>query len=198
MDNQREFFVKWMKYLFVIQAVTGVELVLSVIPALNAIAPWVNRGQLIATMVVLFHLMPLNERYKKALILRGVGVVLALFTSVPVLVIAAVICSMIYSYQEYHGHAEMIEVMDEKLAKNWHRLFYWEIFSGLIAGLASGVIIAVGVVAFPVSTETLTSITLVISEGVSLLLCLVYMRFLKRTYTVYGKCEKIEMNDSYE
>lgn len=53
-------------------------------------------------------------------------------------------------------------------------------------------------IAFPVSQEVLTSITLVLTNGVDLIIWIIYLILLKRTYTMYGECEKIEMNDSYE
>lgn len=198
MENQREFFVKWMKYLFIIQTVMGVTGILSAVPVLDTLVLWVNRILSIAAVVVLFKMAPLNERYKKAAIFSCVGLVLVILIDVAALVLVAAICSLISCYQEYCGHAEMIEATDAKLARNWHSLFNWRIFGGIIAGFLGGVIVVVSALVFPVSQEVLTAITMVLINGVDLILLIVYLMLLKRTYTMYGECEKIEMNDSYE
>ena len=198
MENQREFFVKWMKYLFIIQAVMGVTGILSAVPVLDTLVLWVNRILSIAAVVVLFKMAPLNGRYKKAAIFSCVGLVLVILIDVAALVLVAAICSLISIYQEYCGHAEMIESKDAGLSKKWHSLFNWQIFSGIIVGLLGGVIVAVSVLVFPVSQEILTSVTLALTNGVDLILWIIYLILLKRTYTMYEECEKIEMNDSCE
>lgn len=198
MENQREFFVKWMKYLFYVQIASGVAGLISAVPVLDGVVLWVNRILSIATVVVLFKMAPLNVRYKKAAIFSGVSLALAILLDAVPLVLVVAICSLIAAYQEYCGHAEMIESKDAGLSKKWHSLFNWQIFSGIIVGLLGGVIVAVSVLVFPVSQEILTSITLALTNGVDLILWIIYLILLKRTYTMYGECEKIEMNDSYE
>lgn len=198
MENQRDFFVKWMKCLFYVQIASGVAGLISAVPVLDGVVLWVNRILSIATVVVLFKMAPLNARYKKAAIFSCVGLVLATLTDMGALLLAALICSLVATYQEYCGHAEMIESKDVGLSKKWHSLFNWQIFSGIIVGLLGGMLVVVGVVAFPVSQEILTSITLALTNGVDLILWIIYLILLKRTYTMYGECEKIEMNDSYE
>ena len=188
MDNQRELFVKWMKYLFYIQVATGVMRLLPAVLDLGAIVLWTNRMLSIAVVVVLFKMAPLDERYKKAAIFACVGLVLTILTSltdITALVLVLAICSLICTYQEYGGHAEMIETIDAKLARSWHSLFNWEIFSPIIVGLLGGVLVVVNVVVFPVSREVVTSITQALISGVDLILWIVYLRYLKRTYTIY-------------
>lgn len=201
MENQRELFVKWMKYLFYVQIAAGVAGLISAVPVLDVIVLWVSRALSIATVVVLLKMAPLNARYKKAAIFSCVGFALAILTTltdIAALVLAVSICSLVGTYQEYCGHSEMVETMDAKLAKNWHSLFNWQIFSGIIVGVLGGVLVVVSVIAFPVSQEVLTSITLVLTNGVDLIILIIYLILLKRTYTMYEECEKIEMNDSYE
>lgn len=198
MENQREFFVKWMKYLFYVQIASGVAGLISAVPVLDGVVLWVNRILSIATVVVLFKIAPLNARYKKAAIFSGISLALAILLDVVPLVLVIAICSLVATYQEYCGHAEMIESKDAGLSKKWHSLFNWQILSGIIVGLLGGVIVAVSVLVFPVSQEILTSITLALTNGVDLILWIIYLILLKRTYTMYGECEKIEMNDSYE
>lgn len=194
MESQREIFVKWIKYLFYIQVAAGVVGLLSAVPALDAIVVWVNRALSIATVVVLFKLAPLNKRYKKAAIFAGVGLALAIlivWTDMVALVLVVSIFSLVGTYQEYNGHSEMVGAMDAKLAGNWHGLFNWQIFSGIIVGLLGGVLVAVGLVAFSMSQEVLTSITLALTNVLDLILWIIYLRFLKRTYTIYVGREEV-------
>ena len=204
MENQREYFVKWMKYLFIIQVVIGAVGVLAALPVLGTLVLWANRILSIVVVVVLFKLAPLNGRYKKAAIAMSVSIALGIVTASGISLLATVsvlvgaICSLVCKYQEYCGHAEMIETADAKLAKKWHSLFRWNIFSGIIVGILGGVMVVVSTLAFAMSREILTAITTLLIDGVDLILWIVYLVFLKRTYVLYGECEKIEMNDSYE
>lgn len=194
MENQRGVFAKWIKYLFYIQVAAGVVGLLSAVPALDAIVLWVNRILSMATVVVLFKLAPLNKRYKKTAIFACVGLALAVltvWTDMVALVLVASIFSLVGTYQEYNGHSEMVEIMDAKLAKNWHSLFNWQIFGGILVGLLGGVIVVVCTIAFSTEQEVLTSITLVLMNVLDLILWIIYLRFLKRTYTMYGEHEEL-------
>ena len=190
MTNNKELFMKWMKNLFYVQCASLVASLISQLPFIGSWFSWVARLITIATIVILFKLIPLNERYRKAVIFMTVSVVSTLFLSkVGIALFIGGICTWIGTYQEYIGHSELISVADEKLSKQWRSLFNWKIWGAL------GVALIVTAVALTLSmTGVLEELVAVLIPGMVMdvyyiVLQAVYLVLLKRMLTVYANYE---------
>ena len=176
---------KWLQILLYVHLVNIVIAVLNLVPGLSKVTTWLSEGMLLAVAFVLLKLTAVNVRYRKAAILRIVtlaGTVLALVTSKLAMVsslvsLVASICGIISTYQEYHAHAEVIEPLDQKLARKWRNLFIWSIVVGLLAGFAAAVGVVFSVIAGGnVAVELVTALV-----GIpSVILLIAYLVYLKR------------------
>lgn len=94
-----------------------------------------------AMYICMLKLAPANERYRKAGIFRGAILACSLITTFlfasRFLPLAASVCSMIAVYQEFHGHAELLENKNARLSQKWRSLFLWEIIAGLVLSVVS-------------------------------------------------------------
>lgn len=190
MTNNKELFMKWMQYLFYVQcAALGLTLIAK-LPFIGSWFSWVIRLSTIATIFMLYKLSPLNERYRKSAIFMVVAMLTTIFLKgLGVLAIVGMICSLIATYQEYMGHSELIKEADAKLSKNWNSLFNWEIWGGfLIGGISAPIVIAIGMVESS-SGVVSTAVSLLIGEGFSLVLHVVYLVLMKRMLKVYAEYE---------
>ena len=189
MTNNKELFLKWTKNLYNVQIVLLVCGVLSVIPMLGNVFGWISRIFSLIVVYILYQLAPVNERYKKAAIFSGVAIVIGLLTHfmniTMVISLAVVICSLVGTYQEYTAHSDMLDGIDNILARKWHSLFNWEVFGGFFVGILVSPIIVLLTILLVVDANILTAIMLVAVTGFDLILDLVYLKYLKRTREQY-------------
>ncbi|MBQ7050295.1 MAG: hypothetical protein IJN87_06675, partial [Firmicutes bacterium] len=72
-ENISELQVKWLRVLVYIATISIVNSVVSLLPIIPAsVTAWISRGIMVAMIVCMFRLAPVNERYKKAGVLRAV------------------------------------------------------------------------------------------------------------------------------
>ena len=137
---------------------------------------------MVAMIVCMFRLAPVNERYKKAGVLRAVwlGCMIASLIFMPsILSLVASILSIVAVYQEYNAHSEVIAEKNAKLSRNWHNLFNWSIVTGLLVGFGSMVTALITSFA-GVEITRITAIVTGILSIPQLVIEIVYMLYLKK------------------
>ena len=102
-----------------------------------------------------------------------------------VISLAVVICSLVGTYQEYTAHSDMLDGIDNILARKWHSLFNWEVFGGIFLGVLISPIVVLLTVFLVLDANILTAIILVAVTGFDLILDIVYLKYLKRTREQY-------------
>ena len=141
MEFRSDLLIKWLRvlvYIAIMRIVNSLIGILSIIPA--SVTTWISRGIMVAMVVCMFRLAPMNERYQKAGILRAVwlGCMIASLVFLPsILILTASILSIIAVYQEYIGHSEVVADKDARLSRNWHSLFNWSIVTAVFVGFGS-------------------------------------------------------------
>ena len=199
MTDNKALFMKWIQNLFYVQCAALAASLISQLPFIETWFSWVTRVITIATIVILFKLIPLNERYRKAVILMVISMVAAIFSSYfLLLVLIASICSIVATYQEYIGHSEVIAEADEKLSRNWRSLFNWELWGGLgFSFVVSIVTVAIGVANAP-NTEVSVTVMTTATTIFGLVLQVVYIMLLKRMLTAYANYEPQPKTEAVE
>jgi len=156
MKDNRMDLAKWIKILIYI-AIAGLINALIGIPAFvpAVVTTCVTRILLAVMVFAMFKLAPANERYKKAAIQRAIVLALSVATDMlnsgAVLTLIAGTLSIVADYQEYHGHAELVEDKDHQLSGKWTSLFIWSVIVGLILGFTST---AAGILAVMADMDT--------------------------------------------
>ena len=182
-ENISELQVKWLRVLVYIATISIVNSVVSLLPIIPAsVTAWISRGIMVAMIVCMFRLAPVNERYKKAGVLRAVwlGCMIASLIFMPsILSLVASILSIVAVYQEYNAHSEVIAEKNAKLSRNWHNLFNWSIVTGLLVGFGSMVTALITSFA-GVEITRITAIVTGILSIPQLVIEIVYMLYLKK------------------
>ena len=180
---------RWLRILLYIQLAAVVLVIPNLIPAVSQWLQWFGYLLNAGVVYILFRLSPVCIRYRKCAVLKIIhiaslilAVVLAdLGILISLITLAGSVCGIIASYQEYHGHAEVVKQADEKLSDRWSSLFIWQIVVGVVVGVGTtaGTLISmlsggevsekliVGVIALP-----------------SIILQIVYLTYLNRTIKV--------------
>ena len=99
------------------------------------------------------------------------------------------ICSLVALYQEFCGHAEMMTGIDEKLSKNWHSLFNWNIFGSILVGVFGAITVVFSVVALVLDANLIAGLVIALVLGFEVILQIFYLCFLKRTREAYEHYE---------
>lgn len=197
MKKNRVEYVKWLRALIYI-AIARIINTLVGIPAFipTAFTAWISRILMAGMVFTMFKLAPANDRYKKTGILLALVLILTIATELlntgAVLTLIAGILSIVAVYQEYHGHAELIEEKDHQLSGKWTSLFMWTIVVGLILGFAST---AAGVAAAMAGVDTDKAVV-IISAIVMIpeyIIDILYIFYLKKMVTLFE-----EGNDGLE
>lgn len=174
---------KWLRILFYVQIARLVAILLGSVPVMNDFVTWLGRGVSLCAVVALYAIAQENPRYRTAAILQTVtlaGGYIAVFLGSFLITSAVLICGIIASYQEFHGHSEITASMDTKLSGKWSSLFYWELGIGLTAGLFTTIGVVIGVLA-GYETEAITNIVLVVTSVVSGIPQAMYLMYMKKT-----------------
>ena len=188
MDFRSDLLIKWLRVLLYIAIVSIVNSVISILPIIPAsVTTWISRGIMVAMVVCMFRLAPVNERYQKAGILRAVwlGCMIASLVLLPsILILTASILSIIAVYQEYSAHSEVVADKDAKLSRNWHSLFNWSIVTGLLVGFGSMITALIASFA-GVETTRITAIVTGILSVPQLVIEIVYLLYLKKMSAIF-------------
>ena len=199
MNENRIDYVKWLRVLIYI-AIARITNTLVGIPAFipTALTAWISRILMAGMVFVMFKLAPANDRYKKTGIQLAIVLVLTISTELlntgAVLTLIAGILSIVAEYQEYHGHAELIEEKDHQLTGKWTSLFMWSIVVGLILGFAST---AAGVLAAVAGVDTDTA-ALVIAAAMMIpeyIIDIFYILYLKKMIALFEE-DKVSEYDA--
>jgi len=195
--EKKELFLKWTQYLLYIQIGALVLSIVGKLPILDNVVMWISKLFAIASVYVLYQLASVHDRYKKAAMFGGIAIalnILLIFWSNGLVAFAAGILNLIFTYQEYSGHSDMMSGVDEKLSRNWHTLFNWGIIVGVLMGGISPVIIVVGVLA-NVEANTIADMVVGVLGIVNLVLQAVYVYFLYRMRNSYVAYEPVVIEE---
>jgi len=190
--TKKALFLKWIKNLFYVQCVALVGIVIGQIPIIGSWFKWITTIVAIGEVYCLYQLMSVNERYRKAAIFSGIAVGLIVVANVidfGLFSIIISICSIIGLYQEFNGHSEILLTIDNRLSKKWHTLFYWNLFGGIIVALISVPVVVIASLAVLFDANVISVLAVLVAASFSLILQIVYLVYLKRTYKV---CETYE------
>lgn len=190
MENSREILVKWLKVLVFVQIVSVALSLMGVVGFLGTVRTGLGFVCWIAAVYALFQLARLTERYRKAFLFRALAMagnlVSHMFSALPMIGFVVSLCATVASYQEYHGHSEIVEPMDEKLAGKWCGLFWLEFFLGLASSVVA--VIAVMTAAGLTGNEALVAgMANYIVMGINLLWQLLYLSYMKKTLALLEK-----------
>ena len=190
MEFRSDLLTKWLRALVYIAIVSIVNSVIGILPIIPAsVTTWISRGIMVAMVVCMFRMAPVNERYKKAGILRAVwlGCMIASLVFMPsILVLAASVLSIIAVYQEYSAHSEVVADKDAKLSRNWHSLFNWSIVTGLLVGFGSMITALIASFA-GVEITRITAIVTGILGIPQLVIEIVYLLYLKKMSAIFDE-----------
>ena len=201
-DKHRPILTKWMKILFILQTVSivfSLSSMLSVTFVLSTIAQVASVGFTAGLMYVLYRLSAANGYYRKAftaLIFQLIGSVaiflltgfaantpLALLTSLVSLVVS--VSTLVATYHQYQGHRWVTwSAGDTKLAGRWNSLFIWQIVIGLVVGLITTAVTMISAYSGEGFEQTM-SIFLILVEIPSLVLQAIYLWYLYRTWSLF-------------
>ena len=173
---------KWLRNLFYIHIASIVLSLPTLIFINNPVTPWLGHALSAGIALCLFYLAPANTRYRTAAILTAVYVGLSVLSQLmpnSLLTIGISILSIIAAYQEFHGHAEIIEEKDPKLSRRWKNLFVWQIVIGVIAGFSSVAAVVIMVLA-EMDLDRITTLVAGAVILVSLIPGILYLVYLHR------------------
>lgn len=191
MTNNKELFMKWIQNLFYVQCAMLVGYLIEYLPFADGWFRWVNLVLSLAGAYVLYQLIPVNARYRKAVIFTGIAIVIRFvgnLVEVSALSLGMSICVLIGLYQEFSAHSEMLDGIDHRLSRKWHTLFNWNIFSSIIAGFLGGALLIIGVL-LEVDTNVLVVVEIAMIIAVEVIIRVVYLIYLKRMLAAYANYE---------
>ena len=158
----KETVTKWLKILMLLQIAGLILSLFNHIPYGNSLCQWLQWLCSMGGIVCLFGLTTAGKRYMTAAILGSVQLVLSMIESgiqsyaiwmttleissldnmqqfneiAAALDLAAMIAGIVYTYQLYHAHGDLIKDMDVSLSKKWYRLFVWSLAIGILKTVA--------------------------------------------------------------
>lgn len=183
----RERLLKWLP---VLMGCTAASMLCGLVTALlenRSFMTLISSAVSVFTLVALFSLAPVHERFRKGAILSAVavgGTLLVLFFNMALLSLVASVCSIIGAYHQLNGLSEITAPLDARLSRNWHSLFLYELIIGILSGVFSSAGVVIAVMA-DLNPETIVKVTLVFTALVSAALSLVRILWLKRTIALY-------------
>ena len=176
--------IKWLRVLMYIAITSLVNSIANYIPFVSAdVTTWISRGIMVAMILCMFQLSSVNRRYKTAAILRtiwlGTLLVGTLLRTPATLILGTSILSVIAVYQEYHGHSEVIEVMDAELSRKWNSLFIWSFIAPLLLSIGSSVAMITATF-MHLDVARITAITTGIMRIPQYVIDVIYLLYLKK------------------
>lgn len=184
MENTRDILIKWLKVLLIAQIVSIATSLMGALGILGTVQKVIGYARNICVVYALFQLARLTERYRKALLFSAVALAGNLLSVVlPGLSFAGLVlsvCTTVASYQEYQGHSEIAQSMDEKLAGKWRSLFWLEFFLALVVSFAAVIIVMI-FTSLGGSEAVSVTLSTAIAAGIGLLWQLLYISYMKKT-----------------
>lgn len=171
--------VENMRYLLYIRVFIAVCAVLILIPGISVLAGWGNTLASGAMVFVLFRMVPASKRYQKAAVFYGI-VLAASLIGKSILSLLISISSLIAAYQEYAGHSEITALWVPEVSGKWHSLFGMELVVGILGGVLSSALTALGIAA-GFNTDMLVWIIVIPLTGVGLVVHLLYLSYMNKT-----------------
>ncbi len=137
--------VKYLAIMFWLGLATLIVTLITWLPIQDGWAAWVKRAFNVGTILCLFLLTPANLHYRKSAYFRTVMFccsILSLFihylSHASLLIsLLSFVLSIAACWQLYRAHAELISGHNEKMARNWRCLFWWELALSAIASIIS-------------------------------------------------------------
>ena len=185
----------WMPVLMYSALASLINSVISYFPFIPAsLTTWISRGIMLTMTVCMFQLTPVNERYKKAGILRAVMLGCALFTAFisgsTILTLTASIVSIIAVYKEYSAHSELVADKDAKLSGRWHSLFTWSILAAVLLSFGATAVAVILVLAdMEGSASRISAITIALLSIPQCVIDIVYIAYIKKMIALFGESE---------
>lgn len=177
---------KWLQYLFYVHFASLILSLTGLFALDLAITPWISRILIAANAAFLYMLASTGSRYRQAAILTAVSLVLqivSLYKLSSLLTTVSSVLTIVACYQEFYAHAELVAPKDQKLSRQWQKLFIWQFVIGIISGLVSVTAVVIMVL---VNMEQ-TQITQLIMSAiilVSLIPGILYLVYLRRTISL--------------
>lgn len=142
----RTLVIKYLTIIFWLGLATIIVSLITWLPIPDSWAAWVKRAFSVGTILCLFMLTPANLRYRKSAFLKTAifcCTILNLFIGNSLFSLLASLISVVLSiaacWHLYSAHSELISGHSEKMARNWRRLFWWEVTLSVIATIVSTV-----------------------------------------------------------
>ena len=180
---------KWFQILFVSEIGRMVITATNFISDMSSVTGWISRVVSVVIIFALFHLVKVNERYRKAAILYcisvGGSIVLTLLNT-SIFALALSVCYIIASYHELIGHSEITTLKDAKLSDRWRSLFYLDMFAGIMVGVLSIIPMMIAMLA-GVDEYVVISIFSIVLNLINLVIRLLHVVYLKQTISLYQK-----------
>ena len=157
----------------------------SLIPAVTKIMGWIALIVPLANAIVLFSLAQVGKRYRLAGILYGIAAAGNLLLALVgltnnVLATALNICSLVGLFNEYKGHAELIEKKDAKLASRWSTLFVLTIVMSFVSAMLTVATVMIGFNALMIP-QRVAVLSIVLGLIPTLVVQVLYLVYLNRT-----------------
>lgn len=163
MTDNRKKTIQWLYILLYLQIAVLVLSLLDYIPINTSLFQWLKRLCNASSLVCLFMLAAAGKRYMRAAILGSVQFILSLsqavmqfliqllllqgmigteditkYSDIPAaLNLVAMVAGIIYTYQLYHAHGDLIRDLDATLSRKWGCLFVWYLAAGILTTVAS-------------------------------------------------------------
>ena len=215
MQKNRYVFINRLKILLYFQIAALAFSLLGNIPGSTSLFQWLNRICDVGSLVCLFLLTAAGKRYLTTAILGSVHFVLSLWQAVfqffiqlmllqgiigteditkyseisAVLNLVSLVVGMVYTYQLYHAHGDMIQDLDTSLSRKWRRLFGWSFAVGILV-TAAGMIFATVYTNLGLNSQIILSIFYTLIDIPSQIIHLVAVLYLHRTIQIMQSREE--------
>ena len=133
-ENKNTNIIKYLKLLMYLHIASLILGLIDFLPLVHSLSVWVNRGISVGVIYCLYSLSPVAERYRKSAIFHAIVLIAGLVAN-PMIALAGSVCSILASWQEYHGHSELVEPYHQRLSKQWGKLFALELMAGIFMAL---------------------------------------------------------------
>lgn len=190
MNEHKTLLTKWLTNLLYLHIASLVIAVVNAITGLQSFTQWLSWAASIGAVFCLFQLQTVNPRYQKSAIFQAVALgstlIVSLFGGLGILGLAASICGIVASYQEYHAHSDLTAEADPQLSRKWSNLFLWSLAMGLISGFASTALVTIGVLA-EVDTALLAGVAVILVLLTGAVVEILYLRYMNQTLRLLEK-----------
>lgn len=215
MTDNRKKTIQWLYILLYLQIAVLVFSLLDYIPINTSLFQWLKRLCNASSLVCLFMLAAAGKRYMRAAILGSVQFILSLsqavmqfliqllllqgmigteditkYSDIPAaLNLVAMVAGIIYTYQLYHAHGDLIRDLDATLSRKWRRLFGWSFAVGILVTAAS-MIFATVYTNFGLNSQAILSIFYTLIDIPGQIILLISVLYLHRTIQIIQSREE--------